>query len=169
MLKVSNINSRTKYSKLTICSKLKMKICKWRKCHPSVFIVNFEHPSHLFLVFSIGDFEQVINCYGIKFTSLYSNSVTRSSCLWIYALILIDLLLNLQKLHCCECFETHYVFFSYLHFNLILFTSTKFCTLLTQFDVIQGEFLGYVVKSYRIISELKFQTCCFEITRELWP
>ena len=61
-----------------------MKIGKWLKCRPSVFIVNFEHPSHLFLAFSIGDFEQVINCYGITFTSLYSNFVISSSYLSIY-------------------------------------------------------------------------------------
>ena len=53
---------------------------------PSVFIVNFEHHSHLFLVFSIGDFEQLIFCYDIIFTSLYSDFVISSSCLSIYTL-----------------------------------------------------------------------------------
>ena len=55
---------------------------KW--CRPSVFIVNFEHHSHLFLVFSIGDFEQVIVCYDIIFIFLYSDFVNSSSCLSIY-------------------------------------------------------------------------------------
>ena len=36
-------------------------------------------------------------------------------------------------------FWNAYVFSLCLHFKLILFTSTKFCTILTQFDVIQGE------------------------------
>ena len=39
---------------------------KW--CRPSVFIVNFEYPSHLSLVFSSGNFEQVIVCHDIIFT-----------------------------------------------------------------------------------------------------
>ena len=52
--------------------------------------------------------------------------------------MLIDLLLNLQKLFCIECSEKRYVFFSCSHFNLIHFTSTEFCTILTQSDVIQG-------------------------------
>ena len=39
---------------------------KW--CRPIVFIVNFEHPSHLSLVFSIGNFKQVIVCYDIIYT-----------------------------------------------------------------------------------------------------
>ena len=56
---------------------------KW--CRPSVFIVNFEHHSHLFLVFSIGNFEQLILCYDIIFTSLYSDFVISSS-LSIYTL-----------------------------------------------------------------------------------
>ena len=113
----------------------------------SVFIVNFKHPFDLFLVFSFGEFEQVINCCNITFTTLYSNFVTSSSCLsmctLILSLVLIDVLLNLQKLFCNECFETRYLFFffffSCLHFNVILFTSTEFCTIWTQFDVIQGK------------------------------
>ena len=47
------------------------KVKKWRYvndvkwCRPSTFIVNSEHPSHLFEIFSIGDFEQAINCHDI--------------------------------------------------------------------------------------------------------
>ena len=50
----------------------------------------------------------------------------------------IDLLLNHNKLFRSKCFERRFVFFSCLHFNLILFTSTEFCRILTQFDVIWG-------------------------------
>ena len=56
-----------------------------KSCCPSVFIVNFEHHSLLFLAFSIGDFEQVIVCY-IIFTPLYSDFVISGSCLSIYTL-----------------------------------------------------------------------------------
>ena len=123
-----------------------MKIRKRRQMMSySVFIVNFKHPFDLFLVFSIGDFEQAINCCDITFITLYSNFVTSSSCLsmctLILNLILIDVLLNLQKLFCNECFETRYLFFFFFmftYFNVILFTSTEFCTISTQFDVIQG-------------------------------
>ena len=45
LLKVNNRNSRTRCE---ICSKLTI---KWRR--PSVFIVNFEHISHLVLVFPL--------------------------------------------------------------------------------------------------------------------
>ena len=69
MLKVSNRNSRIKFSKLTICLKLKI-IGKRRQMMSScVFIVDLEHPSNFILVFSIGDFEHVIVCYDIIFTS----------------------------------------------------------------------------------------------------
>ena len=69
MLKVSNRNSRIKCLKLTICLKLKI-IGKRRQMMSScVFIVDLEHPSNLILVFSIGDFEHVIVCYDIIFTS----------------------------------------------------------------------------------------------------
>ena len=109
-------------------------------CHPSVFIVNFEYPSHLFLIFSTGDFEQVINCYYIIFTFLYSNFVASSKCLSIYTLIL-NFTVNrftfksskavLQWVFCNSCI------FSCLDFNLMFFTFTEFCTILTQFEVIQ--------------------------------
>ena len=49
MFKVNNRNTRTKYK---ICSKLTIKIAErrhWRRS--SIFIVNFEHISHLVLVF----------------------------------------------------------------------------------------------------------------------
>ena len=49
MFKVNNRNTRTRYE---ICSKLTMKTpeqCHWRRF--SVFIVNFEHISHLVLAF----------------------------------------------------------------------------------------------------------------------
>ena len=54
MFKVKNTNTRTRYE---ICSKLTIKTpegCQWR---PSgVFIVNFEHISHLILVFLLLNF-----------------------------------------------------------------------------------------------------------------
>ena len=49
MFKVNNTNTRTRCE---ICSKLITKTperCQW--CHYGVFIVNFEHMSHLVLVF----------------------------------------------------------------------------------------------------------------------
>ena len=49
MLKVNNRNNRTRYE---ICSKLTIKISErrqWRCC--GVFIINFEHISHLVSVF----------------------------------------------------------------------------------------------------------------------
>ena len=49
LLKVNNRNARKKRE---ICSKLTIKTperCQWRRS--GVFIVNFEHISHLFLVF----------------------------------------------------------------------------------------------------------------------
>ena len=49
MFKVNNRNTRTRYE---ICSKLTIKIParrQWR--HSGIFIVNFEHISHLVLVF----------------------------------------------------------------------------------------------------------------------
>ena len=49
LLKVNNRNTRTRYE---ICSKLAIKTPKRRHCRRSgVFIVNFEHISHLCLVF----------------------------------------------------------------------------------------------------------------------
>ena len=138
-------------------------IVKW--CCPSVSIVNFEHPSHLFLVFSIGDLEQVINCYDIILTSLHSDFVTSSSCLSIYTLIL-NFMVNWFTFKSSKIVLQwvlwNNVFFSCLHFNLILFTSTVFCMILMQFDVPKAgwkSYLGYMVRTCRIISELKFQPC----------
>ena len=49
LLKVNNRNTRTRCE---ICSKLTLKIPKQRQwCRSGVFIVNFEHMSHLVLVF----------------------------------------------------------------------------------------------------------------------
>ena len=48
MFKVNNKNTRTRFE---VCSKLTIETparCQWR--HPGVFIVNFEHISHLVLV-----------------------------------------------------------------------------------------------------------------------
>ena len=47
MLKVSNRNSR---KRCEICSKLTIKISERRQRRSGIFIVNFEHISHLFLV-----------------------------------------------------------------------------------------------------------------------
>ena len=55
--KVNNRNTRKRYE---ICSKLTITIPERHHCHHSgVFIVNFEHISHLFLVLFIVVFEQV--------------------------------------------------------------------------------------------------------------
>ena len=49
LLKVSNRNTR---KKCEICSKLTIKTPEWRQWRPSgVFIIKFEHTSHLVLVF----------------------------------------------------------------------------------------------------------------------
>ena len=53
MFKVNNRNTRTRCD---ICSKLTIKTPEWRQ---NVFIVNFEHTSHLVLVFLLLTFEQV--------------------------------------------------------------------------------------------------------------
>ena len=51
LLKVSKINTRARYG---ICSKLTIKTPEWHEWHRSgVFIVNFEHISHLALVFML--------------------------------------------------------------------------------------------------------------------
>ena len=57
MFKVSNKNTRTRRD---ICSKLTTKTLERRhKLRSGVFIVNFEHTSHLVLVFLIVNFKQV--------------------------------------------------------------------------------------------------------------
>ena len=53
MFKVNNRNTRTRCD---ICSKLTIKTPEWRQ---NVFIGNFEHISHLVLVFLLLTFEQV--------------------------------------------------------------------------------------------------------------
>ena len=69
MFKINNRNSRTDV----------------KLCRPSV-IVNFEHPCHPFSSISIVDFEQVIVCWDIIFTSVRNNFVTNSNYLPIYML-----------------------------------------------------------------------------------
>ena len=86
--------------------------------------------------------------------SLYSNFVTSSSCLSIYTLIL-NFIVNwftfksskavLQKVFwnvLCIFFMFTFMYihvYFYVFFScLILFTSTEFCMILMQFDVIQG-------------------------------
>ena len=57
LFKVNNRNTKKRYE---ICSKLAIKTserCQWRSF--SFFIVNLEHISHLFLMFTV-DFEQLI-------------------------------------------------------------------------------------------------------------
>ena len=82
MLKFNNRNSRTKCSKLTICSKLEMKIPTWRQMMLSYCLYSW------LWIFSIGDFEKVVVCYDIIFASLCSNFSSKRSCLSIYNLIL---------------------------------------------------------------------------------
>ena len=48
MFKVNNRNVRTRYK---LFSKLTIKVSKQRRRRSDVFVVNFEHISHLFLVF----------------------------------------------------------------------------------------------------------------------
>ena len=48
MLKVENRNTR---ARCEICSKLTIKIPERRRCHSGISVVNFEHISHLVLVF----------------------------------------------------------------------------------------------------------------------
>ena len=48
LFNVNNRNSRKRYE---ICSKLTTKKSQWRRCRSGVFIINFEHISHLFLEF----------------------------------------------------------------------------------------------------------------------
>ena len=58
LLKVNNRNTRARYE---ICSKLTIIISERRQWRPSsIFMVNFEHISHLVLVFYIVNFEHVI-------------------------------------------------------------------------------------------------------------
>ena len=49
---LSKVNNRNTRKKCEICSKLTIKILERRR-HCCVFIVNFDHISHLFLVFSL--------------------------------------------------------------------------------------------------------------------
>ena len=57
MFKVKNRNTRTRYE---ICSKLTIRIPeRWQWRRSGIFIVNFEHISHLVLVLSIVKFEHV--------------------------------------------------------------------------------------------------------------
>ena len=59
MFKVNNGNTR-KINE--ICSNLAIKTPR-RRCRCEIFIVNFEHISHLFLAFYIVDFEKVNVCW----------------------------------------------------------------------------------------------------------
>ena len=53
------INNRNTRKRCEICSKLTIKTIERHHCYLSgVFIVNFEHASLLFLVFTIVEFEQ---------------------------------------------------------------------------------------------------------------
>ena len=56
MFKVNNINTR---KRCKICSMLTIKTSEWRHWRWSgIFIVNFEHISHLFLVFLLSTFNK---------------------------------------------------------------------------------------------------------------
>ena len=58
--------TETPQKKYEICSKLPIKTPECHHTHPSgVFIVNFEHISHLYLSVSVVDFEQVNPSFGI--------------------------------------------------------------------------------------------------------
>ena len=50
LFKVNNRNSR---KGCQICEKVIIKTPERRQLHPGIFIVNFEHISHLFLVFQL--------------------------------------------------------------------------------------------------------------------
>ena len=64
LLKANNGNTRTRYE---ICSKLTIKTPERRYWRCSgVFIVNFEHISHLVLVFLLFNFEQVNAYWGLE-------------------------------------------------------------------------------------------------------
>ena len=64
-----------------ICSKLTIKTTECRRS--GVFIVNFERISHLFLVFSIIDIEQVNVCWVVY----YLHSSFLDPCFWYFAVI----------------------------------------------------------------------------------
>ena len=57
LLRVNNRNTRLKYTRLEVCSKLTTKTPERRRRRSGVFIVNFEHISHL--ISHIVNFEQV--------------------------------------------------------------------------------------------------------------
>ena len=58
LLEVNNRNTRTRCE---ICSKLTIKIPEQRQCRRSgIFIVNFEHISHLILVFLLLTFNMLL-------------------------------------------------------------------------------------------------------------
>ena len=66
MIKVNNKNTRRRGE---VCSKL---IIETTERRPSVFIVNFEHVSHLFPNASIIDFEQVNVSWGERKTDSFT-------------------------------------------------------------------------------------------------
>ena len=75
LLKVNNRNTRARSE---ICSNLTIKTPERRQWHRSgVFIVNFKHISHLLLVFSIVDFEQVnvnwVDTFSIQSYKIFSS------------------------------------------------------------------------------------------------
>ena len=68
LLKVNNRNTRTRRE---ICSKLTIKITERRQWHRfGVFIVNFEHISHLSLVFLLSDMTKKFFLSGFSFTTI---------------------------------------------------------------------------------------------------
>ena len=76
LLKVNNRNTK---ARCEICSKLIIKTLERRRWRCSgVFIVNFEHISHLVLVFLLVNFEHVIAGWGVAIFrgSLFSNQIT---------------------------------------------------------------------------------------------
>ena len=59
---IFEVNNRNTRTKCQICSKLTIKTPERRQWHRSShFIINFEHISHLVLVFFIVNFEQVVS------------------------------------------------------------------------------------------------------------
>ena len=77
LLKVNNRNNRTRRE---TCSKLTIRTTErrqWRRRRFSVFIVNFEHISHLRLVFLLSDMAEFFFLSGFSFTTIQESQAWR--------------------------------------------------------------------------------------------
>ena len=90
LFKVNNRNTR---KRCKICSKLMLKTPKRRHWHcSSVFIDNFEHLSHLFLVLLLSTISREMFSEFIQTLTYWSNIVTvYSQCIWGFWKTLIGL------------------------------------------------------------------------------